>query len=594
MGRRKKTDIIENTFVPSAYQTRIFDFIQNGEGNLVIEALAGSGKSTTLLKMLDLISVDKKVLFCAFNLEIVKDLKKRVGIRPNVTVSTVHSLGYKIIKDNIGEEVETLPNKYTEHIWKNIKEYSSMNLYALGKKNYTRYIDNVVKLVDHCRYNLADTIPSILPIVERHGIPLLGDEIEVALKILEWGKSHVDCIDFTDMLWIPHVLDLPHEKFTYDYVLFDECQDASIAQRELILKCQNENTRFVFVGDRNQSIYSFMSASPDTFDKLKDLPNTTTLPLSISYRCAENIVKFAQNIVPTLEGNNDGRKGEIVKNSTLEDIEENDMVLCRNNAPLMQVYANLIRMGKRCYIRGKDIGKNLSKLVNSTKIEDLNLDLNEDGVFARLYDMLFKMRDGIILRNGISSEMAMNNPVITNHLDMINALEVLAEGLSTASELTERIDAIFADNKKEGIALSTIHKAKGLEATNVHIACASLMPSQSAIQEWEIEQEKNLMYVAYTRAKDKLTFLDEKGFDKFKKISVSTLQKIENQVDYVLGRTTIKPITSKGYSGITTPRTRKLSKPIIGSSTVLQPKSSVTPSKPLTSLVMRRNVRRKK
>ena len=63
MGRRKKTDIIENTFVPSAYQARIFDFIQNGEGNLVIEALAGSGKSTTLLKMLDLISVDKKVLF---------------------------------------------------------------------------------------------------------------------------------------------------------------------------------------------------------------------------------------------------------------------------------------------------------------------------------------------------------------------------------------------------------------------------------------------------------------------------------------------------------------------------------------------------
>lgn len=592
MGRKKK-EIITEPFVPSKYQEAIFDFIQNQEGNLVIEALAGSGKSTTLIKLLDLIDQEKRVLFCAFNVDIVKDLKKKVGTKPNVEVCTVHSLGYKIIRHNFGE-IETLPTKYSDHIWKNIKEYSSMNLYALGKKNYSRYIDNITKLVDHCRYNLVDTIPSMLPIVERHGIPILGDEMEVVLNILEWGKNNINEIDFTDMLWLPHVLDLPHEHLMYDYILFDECQDASIAQRELILKCRQEDTRYVFVGDRNQSIYSFMSASPDTFDKLKELPNTTTLPLSISYRCAENIVKFAQNLVPSLEGNDDGRKGEIVKEGNLCDIEDGDMVLCRNNAPLMQVYANLIRMGKKCYIRGKDIGKNLSKLVSSTKIDELNLDLRDDGVFVRLYDMLFKMRDGIILKNGVSKEMAMNNPVITNLLDMIRALEVLAEGLNTADELNERITNIFSDSKKiGGIALSTIHKAKGLEANNVHIACASLMPSASAEQDWEIEQEKNLMYVAYTRAKNKLTFLSEKGFEKFKKSSSSILQDIENQVDYVMGRA-LCPTHSKGFSGVTLPRMRKMEKPLIGSSTTLKPKNTLTVNKPLSSVIARRNVRRKK
>ena len=62
---------------------------------------------------------------------------------------------------------------------------------------------------------------------------------------------------------------------------------------------------------------------------------------------------------------------------------------------------HLIRMGRQCYIRGRDIGQNLSKLVKATQIEELNVDLSEDGVFVRLYDNLFpKLRDSVLIKNG--------------------------------------------------------------------------------------------------------------------------------------------------------------------------------------------------
>lgn len=595
MARKKKiTETLD--FTPSPYQEAIFDFIQNEKGNLVIEAAAGAGKSSTIIKALEYIGEDKKVLFCAFNKEIVKDLTKKVKHYPNVHVSTVHSVGYKIIIDAFKEAIEIDPSKYITHIWKNIKYYTTMNTYVLGKKNYARYIDNITKLVDHCRYNLAHNILDVLPLIERHGLTILGDEIEVAFKILDWGKTNLETIDFTDMIWLPHELDLPIGNNAYDYILFDECQDASIAQRELILKCRkDEDTRYVFVGDKNQSIYSFMSASPDTFDKLKELPNTTCLPLSISYRCASKIVKFAQNIVPSIEPNNDGREGEIVSKAHLEDIIDGDMVLCRNNAPLMQVYATLIRMGRQCYIRGRDIGQNLSKLVKATQIEELNVDLSEDGVFVRLYDNLFKLRDSVLIKNGGTLEMATNNPIVTNQLDMIRALEVLAEGLETGAELTDRINSIFADKESDGIALSTVHKAKGLEANNVYIACPSLMPSASATQDWEIEQERNLMYVAYTRAKNKLAFLDEKGFEKFNNISLSTLQNIEQQVNFILGRISTPPteFISRSLSGISSSKHKRIVRPTIGKTMILQPKTPIAPQRALHSIINKPNKRKK-
>lgn len=550
MGRKKKEEIIEE-FIPSKYQKNIFDFIEHGVGNLVVEAVAGSGKTSTIVQALKLIPIDKKILFCAFNKDIVKELTKKIGKQENVDVRTVHSLGLLMLQRNFKDkELSINENKYRQFVMTNLEDLSMLNFKQIKFKDRLRFIDNTCNLINYCRYNLADTEISANSLVERHGIELVGDEIIVALEALKWGKTVLDEIDYTDMIWMPNILYLKPIGLQYDFVAVDESQDLSTAQRELLLKCQKMGTRYMFLGDSSQCIYSFASADPESFNKLKEIPNTISLPLSISYRCPKNIVKFAQTLVPIIEANDNNKlDGEVLYNVKLEDIKDGDMVLCRNNAPLIKIYNDFIRMGRKCQIRGKDIGMNLKRFAKTAHKEELNPLLDKDGVFVRLYESLFETRDKMIKQTGLDKHSIMNSSIISNKLDMIRTLEVLSEGINTIDELNDRITKMFSDKKSDGIKLSTVHKAKGLEAENVYIACSSLMPSKSATKKWEIEQEKNLMYVAYTRSKNKLGFIDESDFKKFTDNSTDSLKRIEEKVNYVLNKKSLE-ITPQKYTSI--------------------------------------------
>ena len=542
MPRKKKEKIEIKDFTPSKYQKNIFEFIKNGTGNLVVEAVAGAGKSYTLVKSLDLIPKDKKILMVAFNTDIVKELKKKTFGKDNVDVRTLHSLGFLMLRKNFpNKKLTPEVYKYSSHIRNNIKEYSTINTYSLGN-NYLTYIDNIEKFVDFGRFYLCETVEDLSFIENRYNINTLADEKEVAIKVMEWGKSELDSIDFGDMVWLPNVLYLKPFNLLFDYIFIDECQDLNKAERELALKCFKINTRMVAVGDRNQCVFSFSGADPESFEKLLAVPNTIKLPLSISYRCSKNIVDFAKRLVPEIESNDDGRIGTIDYNVSISDVVDGDMIICRNNAPLVKVYNELLKSGKKAFIRGKEIGTNLKTYVKSTKQKDLNISCLKDGVFARLYYDLFTTRNKVMEQSNIDEDTAMETPICQKKLDMIKTLDVLSEGILTADELIEKIDNIFPKkDKKEGIALSTIHKAKGLEANNVYIVCKSLMPSKSAKVDWEIKQEKNLMYVAYTRAKNKLAFINEDEFKDFDTSSVNSknaLKRVEEIINNTLGVST--------------------------------------------------------
>ena len=568
--KKKETEKIEYPWSP--YQRAIFDYIEHEHGHLVVEAAAGSGKSTTLIKCLDFIPNNDKVLLTAFNTDIVNELKKKTSDRPNVEVRTLHGLGLLFIKKNI-PQASAIPEpfKYDSFIKNNIKELTSINTYTLRGREYFRYLDNIKKFVDFGRYYICQTVRDLDFIEERYGIDTIADEKEVALKVMEWGKNALETIDYTDMVWLPNVLYLKPLGLLFDFIMVDECQDMNKAERELVLKCFKMGTRMMSVGDSSQMLYAFSGGDPESFNALKSIPNTKCLPLSISYRCGKSIVDFAKKIVPTIEAADNAVDGQVVKNVSLDTVKDGDMILCRNNAPLVQIYNEFLKLGKKSFIRGKDIGNNLKAIVKSTKQDELNADCKADGVFVRLYDDLFVSRNKLMEKFGIDAETAMNSPQIQNKLDMINALEILAEGIKTSEEIIEKIDEIFPKrDKKDGISLSTIHKAKGLEANNVFIACDSLMPSKSAKKDWEIRQEYNLMYVAYTRAKHILGFIDEKDFEKFdtsNSNSIAILRRIEYQVNKVLGKTT-KVIINEETAKSIVQNAKKIDKKIFTSSTI--------------------------
>ena len=571
MSRKKKeAEKIEYPWSP--YQLAIYDWIEHEQGHLVVEAAAGSGKSTTLVKCLDFIPEGNKVLLTAFNTDIVNELKKKTKERENVEVRTLHGLGLLFIKKNLPQESAIPePFKYDSYIKNNLRELSSINTYTLRGREYFRYMDNIKKYVDFGRFYLCQTVKDLDFIEDRYGIDTIADEKEIALKVMEWGKNALETIDYTDMVWLPNVLFLKPLGLLFDFIMVDECQDMNKAERELVLKCFKMGTRMMSVGDSSQMLYAFSGGDPESFNALKSIPNTKCLPLSISYRCGKSIVDFAKKIVPSIEAAENAVDGRIVRNVTLDMVKDGDMILCRNNAPLVQIYNEFLKLGKKAFIRGKDIGNNLKAIVKSTKQEELNVDCKKDGVFVRLYDDLFVSRNKLMDRFGIDAETAINSPQIQNKLDMIRALEILAENINTSEEIVNKIDEIFPKkDKKDGISLSTIHKAKGLEANNVFIACESLMPSKAAKKDWEIRQEYNLMYVAYTRAKNILGFIDEKDFEKFDTSninSIAILRRIEFQVNKVMGKTT-KVVINEDTAKSIVQNAKKIDKTIFTSSTI--------------------------
>ena len=546
MAKAKKTDK-KQEIKYSKYQKDIFDYIEHGQGHLVVEAAAGSGKTFTLIKCLELIPNDKRILLTAFNKDIVNELKKKAKEFPNVECKTLHGLGMLMVMKNV-DEMSPVPEifKYSSQFYSNPSAYTKINLFRLKKHDRKTYMDNVKKYVDFARYFLCQTPKDLDEIEKVYEIETVADEKEVAMKLLEWGKTNLKTMDYTDMIWLPNVLNLKPIGLQYDYIMVDECQDMNKAERELVLKCFKMGTRMVSVGDENQLIYQFSGSDKDSLNTLKNLPNTKCLPLSISYRCADSIVEYAQRIVPSIEKNDDHRAGNVLEDVPLEDVKDGDMVLCRTNAPLVDLYNRYLKLGKKSYIVGKDIGSNMKTIIESMNMTEVNWgNIEKDGLFIRLYDDLFETRNKIMAESNVSKEDAINSRQFQDKLDMINAIGAMANGINSVDELLGKIDVVFPKKvQKEGIKLSTIHKSKGLECENVYIACKSLMPSKNATTKWEKRQERNLMYVAYTRAKNKLGFLDEKEFN-YNSQPNGTLDALEAAVNFVLKKSTKNNITKK-------------------------------------------------
>lgn len=544
-----KKKIINLGFTPSSYQEKIFNFVQHGVGNCVIKAGAGAGKTLTIVSAMKLVPKSKKCLFIAFNKSIVETLTKRLDGYDNCTVKTIHSLGYLIVRRNLGSDIEIDEYKYRTYLKKHISELTTITESTyMTRQMVEEYIDSITTLIDYARFNVAQSVKEIEQVAIRYDIPVSFDECEVALKCLEWGKENYQTIDYTDMVWLPYELSLKPTGLQFDWIFFDEAQDASQMAIELFLRCFKRGTRFVSVGDSSQTINLFAGSSPEAFNYMCNYPNTTVFDLPITYRCAKRITEYANIIVPELKYRDDAPDGMVIDNCHINIIKDGDMVLARSKAPLLKLYIKLLRRGINCYIKGQDIGSNLIKILENVDSDELNTDLKNDGVFVRLYDKLFTDRNKLMEKRGLDMNDATLSMNIMNMYDSINALIILAEKCQTKHDLIEHIKQIFQEDAK-GVCLSTIHKAKGLEAENVYILCHSMMPSKLAHHDWEKIQEKNLQYVAYTRAKNKLGFISEKEIPPSGSMLEPTaildeLKYIENKVCKVLGKEPMQPMNN--------------------------------------------------
>jgi superfamily I DNA/RNA helicase len=519
-------------FTPSKYQKDIFKFILNDNKNGLISAVAGSGKTTTLIQSLEIIPDDKSVLFLAFNKSISEEISKRVPKNKYIDVKTVHSFGYSVLSSNIETVIE--PDKY-RLVYKNvinflsgkdlesIKQYNfdkehisyieSIKKFMNGKDLYdTNFRNNVNKLVNLSRLHFIDFetfsigVSELKMISMKNSIESNDYECEVSWYISKLGIYVNNIIDYTDMIFLPNVLKFNVPK--YDFVFIDECQDLNTCQRLLMLQSiKPETGRFIAVGDPKQSIYIFAGADSESYEKLRQLPNTKELPLSVTYRCGKEIINQVKHINPLIKAHTKNGVGEVLETFSYLDIEDGDMVLCRNTFPIVSLCINFLCKGRKAYIIGSDIGLSLKNMIKNC--EKITEKFSMENVISRLNHEVEKMIEKIKIKNGISYREASEETTIMLFREKIQIIQALSEDIEDPLVVMEKIDKIFSDKNQQGVCLSNIHKSKGLESNRVFILHRELMPSRRATLPWEIEQENNLIYVAYTRAKKTLGFISD-------------------------------------------------------------------------------------
>ncbi len=225
------------------------------------------------------------------------------------------------------------------------------------------------------------------------------------------------------------------------------------------------------------------------------------VPVAIS-RCPTSHIELANEIYPGIEARPGAPQG-IVRNIDEEDIiqhvSDGDLIVCRTNAPLVPVCFGLIRAGIPARIRGTDIGKNLISILHQLEEMPGFQMIRLETYLQKYLDEQRELRQGMEPED---LEMAMAN--VKDRTNTILAI-YQATRPRTISDLGREIAMIFSDQRAK-VWLSSVHKAKGLEAERVVVLHPHLMPHPNAKKSWEREQEMNLKYVALTRAKHALTF----------------------------------------------------------------------------------------
>lgn len=501
------------SLTPSPFQERIYEFVRTGTGSAVVVAVAGSGKTTTIINALQYIPPEQTVQLLAFNKSIATELQTRIerlemqrlqaGLSfPSVKASTFHSACFAAVRGHLeGLRVEVTPRKL-HMICRDWLTRTEMDLYS-------SYICKLVGLAKGS--GVGALIPDETEIwnvlTEHHDLTLDSTDadeeeaIQFARDLLKRSTEQAEedgLIDFDDQLYLVCKWNLILRP--YDWVFVDEAQDTNPVRRAIARKALKDEGRLIAVGDPHQAIYGFTGASHDAIDLIQEAFKAERLPLSVCYRCAKVIVTKAKTIVPQIEPAETAEEGKIhyVSAATVGTVlSSSDAILCRNTAPLVSAAYSLIAKGIGCTILGRDIGEGLVGLVEKQRAKGIEALDEKLGIYLKRETEKLERRD----QPGKAAAVRDRVECIRTIMDHLDELERTVPGLIT------KIRSIFTEGGNV-LTLSTIHKAKGREWPKVGILRPDLIPSKWATKSWQLTQEQNLQYVAWTRAQQELFLLD--------------------------------------------------------------------------------------
>lgn len=473
------------------------------EGNITINAVAGSGKTTTIIEYAATRPKTSRILYLAFNRSVKLEAEKKFSARKlsNVKVETAHSLAYRHMMQTRRYEVKAQGYKTHE-----IAEL--LQLQGTGEKHAEYVIaSHISKFItyfcnsDKARVQDLNYLDTIYDQKAKAFAKSIYKYIEDGTRLLlaKMDKGEIPIIhDF-----YLKKFQLSHPVLPYDYILFDEAQDASAAMLDVFMK---QKAVKVIVGDMHQQIYSWRYA-------VNSLAKTDfqTLNLSTSFRFPTEIAALANDIL-LWKNHLEVSSPVSIKGSGVEKKEKTRATIARTNLGLLFNAIGFItdnRKVKHIYFEGN---------INSYTYAD-------DG--ASLYDVLNlynekkdAIRDKLILSMKDIDEL---EEYIEKSEDMQLGMmvEIVKEYGNEIYDILRSLKNLHTgdeDKSKAEMIFSTVHRAKGMEYDIVHLvddfitetkleklaAEKDSKTNKEPLNLVKLNEEINLLYVAVTRTKNKL------------------------------------------------------------------------------------------
>ncbi|GAB3594629.1 ATP-dependent DNA helicase UvrD2 [Angustibacter peucedani] len=365
------------------------------------------------------------------------------------------------------------------------------------------------------------------------------------LALYEEIKAERGVIDFEDVLLVTAGVLQDHPQIAetvrrqYRHLVVDEYQDVSPLQQRLLDLWLGGRDELCVVGDASQTIYSFTGASPRyLLDFARRYPSAPVVKLVRDYRSTPQVVGLANRLLDRVPPSQRQARVELVAQRPAgpepsftgydDDVAESAgiarrvrqlvdsgvrasevAVLFRTNAqsePLEQAMseaglAYVLRGGERFFSR-REVREAVMLLRGAARAGESDAPLGEAA------------RD-VLVSGGWSPEPTSATGAVRERWESLQALAALADEVAAkrpgatladlVTELDERASAQHAPTV-EGVTLASLHSAKGLEWDAVFLSGMSegLMPISMAEGPAAVEEERRLLYVGITRAREHL------------------------------------------------------------------------------------------
>ena len=467
--------------------------IDNKKGNFCISAYAGTGKSSTLIQYI-MKYPRKSFLYLVFNKSAkmeMTDRCKKLGIK-NVRIETAHSLAYKAMN---ASNYELTPNLKTYDIAEitdlnNLKDSTYKYILCSHINTLLRYYCNSSERSIHDTDYSEILDGKTLKFFKNNELQIFSkaEDIYNKMKYRETPITH----DF-----YLKEFQLKNPILDYDYILFDEGQDASPVMLDIFLK---QKAKKIIVGDTHQQIYGFRyainSLEKTDFEKLY---------LTNSFRFNQTVADLAVralNLKSYIKGKND--EINITGLGKSQDSQTRG-VLSRGNIGLLDsaIQEVFVRRNIDVYFEGNINSYTFTQ--DGTSLYDiLNLYLkNKDKIrskFIKSFDSVNQLNQYI--QESEDKELELLNKIVTKY--GTNLFTYLPR-LRDCQKRKEEANVIF----------STVHKAKGLEYDKCELTedfitessiIKSVMEGMDDKGLAKIKEEINILYVALTRSRGIVTY----------------------------------------------------------------------------------------